>query len=148
MDDKDLKRIILIGRSGSGKTSLCQAIRGEDLKYYKTQTVHIENMSIIDTPGEYIERAFFKSTLTAAAVDAEIVVLFQDPTREQIIFPPLYTTMFNKPSIGLVTKTDIASKKSIENAEHFLRLAGVETVLRVSNKTKEGIKELLELIKK
>ena len=49
---------------------------------------------------------------------------------------------------GLVTKTDIASEKSIQNAEHFLRLAGVDKVMRVSNKTREGIKEFLELIKK
>ena len=35
------KRIILIGRSTAGKTTLCQRINHEDLAYHKTQTVQI-----------------------------------------------------------------------------------------------------------
>ena len=48
------KRIILIGRSMAGKTTLCQYIRHEDLKYHKTQTVQVINGKMIDTPGEYL----------------------------------------------------------------------------------------------
>ena len=50
------KRIILIGRSTAGKTTLCQRINNEELHYYKTQTVQVINKNMIDTPGEYLER--------------------------------------------------------------------------------------------
>ena len=33
------KRIILIGRSAAGKTTLCQRINNEELKYHKTQSM-------------------------------------------------------------------------------------------------------------
>ena len=45
------RRIILIGRSAAGKTTLCQRINHEELKYHKTQTVQILNQNMIDTPG-------------------------------------------------------------------------------------------------
>ena len=46
------RRMMLIGRSAAGKTTLCQRINHEDLRYHKTQTVQIINQNIIDTPGE------------------------------------------------------------------------------------------------
>lgn len=30
-----MKKIILIGRSGAGKTTLTQALKGEEIKYHK-----------------------------------------------------------------------------------------------------------------
>ena len=41
--EKKKKRIILIGRSAAGKTTLCQRISHAELKYHKTQTVQIIN---------------------------------------------------------------------------------------------------------
>ena len=37
------QRMMLIGRSAAGKTTLCQRINNEDLRYHKTQTVQIIN---------------------------------------------------------------------------------------------------------
>lgn len=45
-----MKKIILIGRSGAGKTTLTQALKGEEIKYHKTQYVNYFEC-IIDTPG-------------------------------------------------------------------------------------------------
>ena len=47
-----MRKIILIGRSGAGKTTLTQALKGEEIKYHKTQYVNYFESSI-DTPGEY-----------------------------------------------------------------------------------------------
>ena len=33
-----MKKLILMGRSQAGKTTLTQALRGEEIHYYKTQT--------------------------------------------------------------------------------------------------------------
>lgn len=49
-----MKKIILIGRSESGKTTLIQALRGEKIHYHKTQYVNHFDV-IIDTPGEYVQ---------------------------------------------------------------------------------------------
>ena len=46
---------MLFGRVAAGKTTLTQALRGEEIKYYKTQYVNYLD-TVIDTPGEYTER--------------------------------------------------------------------------------------------
>ena len=76
------RRIILIGRSTAGKTTLCQRINHEELQYHKTQTVQIVNQSMIDTPGEYLERRYFRGALMVTAADADTIVLVQDATEK------------------------------------------------------------------
>lgn len=49
-----MKRLFLMGRSESGKTSLTQALKGEELHYHKTQYTNTAE-DTIDTPGEYAE---------------------------------------------------------------------------------------------
>ena len=66
----DKTRIILMGRSAAGKTTLCQCISHEQIRYHKTQTVSIVNQSMIDTPGEYLERRGFRGALMVTAADA------------------------------------------------------------------------------
>ena len=90
------KRIILIGRSTAGKTTLCQRINHEDLAYHKTQTVQIVNQTMIDTPGEYLERRYFRGALMVTATDADFIVLVQDATENGTMFPPAYNTQFAK----------------------------------------------------
>ena len=49
-----MKKLILMGRVAAGKTTLTQALKGEQLHYCKTQ--YIDYMDpIIDTPGEYMQ---------------------------------------------------------------------------------------------
>ena len=47
-----MKKIVLMGRSECGKTTLTQALKGEKIHYHKTQYVNHFDV-IIDTPGEY-----------------------------------------------------------------------------------------------
>ena len=49
-----MRRILLIGRSESGKTTLKQVLRGENITYKKTQYVS-QYDCVIDMPGEYAE---------------------------------------------------------------------------------------------
>lgn len=64
-----MKRIMLIGPSQCGKTSLTQCWRGETLHYQKTQTI-IWSPAAIDTPGEYLENRCLYSALLTSACDA------------------------------------------------------------------------------
>ena len=50
-----MKRILLVGTIGCGKTTLCQALNGMALEYKKTQAIEVVNTTI-DTPGEYLEK--------------------------------------------------------------------------------------------
>ena len=53
-----MKKIFLMGRSEAGKTSLTQALKGEELHYVKTQYTTTED-DTIDSPGEYAESKRF-----------------------------------------------------------------------------------------
>lgn len=138
------KRIILIGRSAAGKTTLCQRMNHEELKYHKTQTVQIINQNMIDTPGEYLERRYFRGALMVTATDADIIVLAQDATEGGTMFPPAYNSQFAKPTVGVVTKSDLATETQVENARKYLRMAGAIKVFVVSSVTGDGVPELVE----
>ncbi len=64
-----MKRLMLIGPSQCGKTSLTQVLRGETLRYQKTQAI-VWTPAAIDTPGEYLEnRCLYSALLTSACED-------------------------------------------------------------------------------
>lgn len=143
MDDKKMK-VILIGKSTAGKTTLCQRINQEELKYHKTQTVQIINNNMIDTPGEYLERTGYRGALVVTSVDADIILLVQDATETATMFPPMFNSMFTKPCVGIVTKADLASEEQIERAKTFLRNAGAGSLYVTSAVTGEGVDELVK----
>lgn len=138
------KRVILIGKSTAGKTTLCQCINHEELKYHKTQTVQIINKNMIDTPGEYLERTGFRGALVVTSTEADIILLVQDATEGGTMFPPMFNSMFAKPCVGIVTKADIASEEQVERAKKYLRIAGAGTLYVTSAVTGEGVDELVK----
>ncbi len=140
------KRIILIGRSAAGKTTLCQRINHEELKYHKTQTVQVVNQSMIDTPGEYLERRYFRGALMVTSADADVIVLVQDATEGGTMFPPAYASMFAKPAVGVVTKSDLADGHAVEKAKRYLHAAGAGKMFVVSSVSGEGVEELVKYL--
>lgn len=136
-------RIVLMGRSAAGKTTLCQCINHEEIKYHKTQAVSIINQNMIDTPGEYLERRGFRGALMVTATDADIVVLVQDATEDGTMFPPAYGSMFAKPVVGVVTKKDLATEEQVEKAKKHLHFAGAKEIFVASGVTGEGVPELV-----
>ena len=61
-----------MGRSEAGKTTLTQALRGEEIHYYKTQDVHYYE-SVIDTPGEYAQSRRLGKALALYTYEADVV---------------------------------------------------------------------------
>lgn len=112
-------KIILIGRSMAGKTTLCQYLTNEELRYKKTQTIQVINKTMVDTPGEYFEHRFW-GALSVTAAEVDCIVLVQQSTESGTMFPPGYATTFGKPCVGVVTKvileqrTDRKCKKTSE----------------------------------
>lgn len=146
LKEKEKKRIILIGRSTAGKTTLCQYINHDDLEYHKTQTVQVVNEDLIDTPGEYLESKRFRGALNVLAADADVIVLVQDATEEGTMFWPAYSTMFAKPCIGVVTKSDLATEKQIDHAKKYLKMAGARETFVTSSIAGTGFEDFLSYL--
>lgn len=140
------KRIILIGRTRAGKTTLCQYLNQEDLVYHKTQTIHVVNGCMIDTPGEYLERNNYRGALMVTSADADVIFFVQDATEGGTMFPPAYAGSFAKPAIGIITKSDIATKKQLSEARKHLEMAGVKDIFITSSMEGTGFEGVFEYL--
>ena len=74
-----MRKILLIGRTGAGKTTLTQALKGEKLDYKKTQYINFQG-ALIDTPGEYIETKHLGYAIALYAYEADVVGLLMSST--------------------------------------------------------------------
>lgn len=141
-----MKKVIFMGKTGCGKTTLCQKINDMDIKYKKTQSVEVYNKSI-DTPGEYIENRFYYKALIVTSADADIIALVYDCTVEEAYIPPGFASMFMKDVIGIITKIDLVDDdKPIERATEMLKNAGVSRIFKVNTLDGTGIDELVDYI--
>ncbi|MDT2757756.1 EutP/PduV family microcompartment system protein [Enterococcus asini] len=137
-----MKKIILMGAVGCGKTTLCQALQGEELKYQKTQAVSFMP-EMIDTPGEFILHRQYYNALNVTAADARIIGLVQSVLEQEQIFSPGFGAIFPKKIIGIITKTDLAKEpKEIEWVKKQLINAGATEIFEVSSYNQQGVAEL------
>ena len=88
------RKVILIGSSTCGKTTLCQRLNGLTIKYHKTQTIGLIN-NMIDTPGEYLENRNMYKGIIVAATDSDLVLFLQDATDERFRFSPGQAAFFD-----------------------------------------------------
>jgi len=136
-----MKKMLLIGSVGCGKTTFLQRLQGLDPTYSKTQAIYTQE-GISDTPGEYVDSMWFKPALRQASMEVDLVVFLQSATMPVVKIPPTFTTFFPKPVIGVVTKIDIATEEEIRRAREILQLTGVTTIFDVSSITGQGFDEL------
>ena len=136
-----MKRIMLIGPSQCGKTSLTQSLNGEALHYQKTQAI-VWSPGTIDTPGEYLENRCLYSALLASACEADIIALVLNADAPWSPFSPGFTGPMNKPVIGIVTKSDLADSSRISCVENRLIQAGAQKIFVTSALMKSGIDEM------
>ena len=139
-----MRKIIFIGRSEAGKTTLTQALKGEHITYQNTQYVNNYDV-IIDTPGEYAETKPLGGALAVYSYEADVVGLLLSATEPYSLYPPNITTLCNREVIGIITKID-HPQANVHQAEEWLRLAGCEKIFHVSAYTGDGIPELLEFL--
>ncbi len=66
-----MRKIILIGRSECGKTTLTQALKGDVITYHKTQYINHYDV-VIDTPGEYAETVDLGRALALYSFEADV----------------------------------------------------------------------------
>lgn len=134
-----MRTIMLVGRTHCGKTTFCQALFEKERREKKTQTVEILD-GAIDTPGEYFENRRLYRALMVTSIEAEVIVLMQDCTDAESMFPPLFATMFSgKPVLGVVSKVDLGDPDKVARAREILAAAGADPVFTVCSLDGEGI---------
>lgn len=143
-DKNIMKKTLLVGRHGVGKTTLKQALRGEKIEYVKTQYIDYGDW-LIDSPGEYAEVHGLGAALAIYSYEADVVALLISADDDYSLFPPCCTSMVNRESIGIVTKIDKANPK---RAENWLKIAGCKKIFFVNSHTRDGIDNLLNYLKK
>lgn len=140
-----MRKIIFIGRSEAGKTTLTQAMRGEKISYHKTQYINHFDV-IIDTPGEYAETKNLGGALAVYSYEADVVGLLLSAIEPYSLYPPCVTPVANREVVGIVTKIDHPMAEPAQATE-WLRLAGCEKIFFVSSYTGEGVSDLLEYLR-
>lgn len=140
-----MKKIILMGRSECGKTTLTQALKGERIQYHKTQYINYFDV-IIDTPGEYIQTKQLGYALALYAYEADVVGLLLSATEPYSLYPPNITCMVNREVVGIVTKINEKGANP-ERAKRWLQLSGCKTIFFVDSKRQQGIPEILEYLR-
>ncbi len=144
-DNKDLmKKVLLVGRHGVGKTTLKQALRGEEIRYVKTQYIDYGDW-LIDSPGEYAEVHGLGAALAIYSYEADVVAMLIAANDDYSLFPPNVAPMINRDVIGIVTKIDHAPP---EKAEAWLRLSGCKRIFKVNSHSGEGVQELKAYLRK
>lgn len=132
-----MRRILLIGGIGAGKTSLKQRLLHETMAYRKTQVLEFSGL-FIDCPGEYLEIPRYYHVLIDVSHRVEEIWALQDASEVYSHYPPNFTRVFRKPVIGIVTKIDLPGADA-DRAVSLLRYAGIkESIHLTSVVTGEG----------
>lgn len=139
-----MKKLILVGRSEAGKTTLTQRLRGQEIHYEKTQDIKFGDV-IIDTPGEYAENPELGRALALYSYEADVVGILLNATEPYSLYPPCVAAVANREVIGIVTKADHPDAR-IDLATEWLRLAGCEKIFVTSSYNDSGIKEILDFL--
>ncbi len=139
-----MKKLILVGRVGAGKTTLTQALRHEKINYHKTQYVGYGDW-LIDTPGEYIENASLASAIALYSYEADVIGILMAANEPYSLYPPNCVGHVNREVIGIITKIH-KPDANVERAERWLRLTGCKTIFFVDSKTGEGVEDIINFL--
>ena len=136
-----LPRVVVIGSTGSGKTSLLSALRFIEGVVKKTEMVQYSDAAI-DTPGELLDACRFGQIIESTR-KARLALFVMDSSRPSSYPPGLGSAMNVKLiRLGVITKIDKSTKEQRIKATKALKEAGIGEVVECSSRTGEGIAEL------
>lgn len=98
-----MRKIMFVGRSESGKTTIMQAMKGKPITYHKTQYVNNFDV-IIDTPGEYAETKQLSGALAVYGCEADVIGLLMSAIEPFSLYPPNIVSVSNREVVGVVTE--------------------------------------------
>lgn len=138
-----MKKMMLVGRTDSGKTTLAEVMKQGFSSSRKTQSIeHVG--TIVDTPGEFVENRRLYRALIVTSYDTDVVALVMDVDENHTVFPPNFASVFNREVIGIVTKID--KEISTDYAVSCLKKAGASRIFITSALFGIGLDELKSYI--
>lgn len=140
-----MKKLILIGRVAAGKTTLTQALKGEQLHYCKTQYIYYHD-TIIDTPGEYTEVHALGAALALYSYEADIVGIVISANEPFCVFSPGIASLVNREVVGIVTGID-KPDANVPTVTRWLKLCGCEKIFYISSYTGEGLEDIIAYLR-
>ncbi|BBF42476.1 propanediol utilization protein PduV [Lachnospiraceae bacterium KM106-2] len=139
-----MKKILFVGRTGAGKTTLTQAIRGNKISYVKTQSINHYDV-VIDTPGEYCENKKLGRALVLYSYEADVIGLLMSSLEEYSLYSPNIASLATREVIGIVTQIDREGARP-DLAKLWLQLCGCKKIFFISSITGEGIQALMDYL--
>lgn len=136
-----MRKVMLVGECGSGRSAIIRALSGGGYTPRRALAVEYHGQ-FIHPPGEFLENRRFYPALITSSADCELVALVQDATRNSSLFPPKFAFAFNRPALGIISKSD-ASGADLRRAERFLANAGITEIISISTESGLGL-ELLQ----
>ncbi|HEY8891979.1 MAG TPA: EutP/PduV family microcompartment system protein [Clostridium sp.] len=139
------KRIMVIGPTNCGKTSLVNSLNDYDGPLRKTQDIiYVKNT--IDTPGSYIENAWMYKHLIATAQDASHVLILIDQSRCASVYSPGFAKVFKCPVIGVITKIDLMAENENLCIQQLKEIGVPKPYFKISIASGIGIEALKEYL--
>lgn len=139
------KRVMVIGPTNCGKTSLVNALNGYEGRLRKTQDI-IYGENTIDVPGSYIENTWMYKHIIATAQDASHVLILVDASRCISVYSPGFAKAFKCPVIGVITKMDLMAENEGFCVRELKQIGVPEPYFKVSNTEDTGIGALKEYL--
>lgn len=141
------KRIMVIGPSKCGKTTLVNALNDYDGPLRRTPDL-IYGKNTIDVPGSYIENAWMYKHIIAAAQDASCVLILVDQSNCTEIYSHGFAKSFSCPVIGgVITKCDLMPENKEKCVMQLKKIGGVsEPYFHISFEMGTGIDALKEYL--
>ncbi len=136
-----MRKLILMGRSEAGKTTLTQALRGEEIRYCKTQCVH-HYESVIDTPGEYAQSHRLGKALALYTWEEDVVGILVAADEPYSLFPPNVVSQANRECIRIVPKI-VLPNANMPLADRWLEIVGCKRSFHVHSKEGVGVPAIL-----
>jgi ethanolamine utilization protein EutP len=139
------KRIMVIGPTNSGKTTLVNALNDYYGPLRKTQDI-IYGKNTIDVPGSYIENTWMYKYIIAAAQDASHVLILVDQSRCTNVYSPGFSKVFRCPVIGVITKIDLMAENEDLCLQQLKQIGVLEPYYKISVSSGVGIEALKEYL--
>lgn len=139
------KRIMVIGPTNCGKTTLVNSINDYNGPIRKTQNL-IYGKNTIDVPGSYLENSWMYKYIISAVQDASHVLILIDQSTCANVYSPGFAKVFPCPVIGVITKIDLLPENEELCIRQLQQIGVIEPYFKISVHNGIGVSALKEIL--